>query len=112
MRSFIMSVVFVLSAGSASAWTGLCAQYEKSQNRAAYLTALSVVAKNLQYSQDQMCTLSTLADIHLAKKNFLNEQQEIESHVWVTLHYSEYSCQYFVREKDWVVTRKNCYNTW
>lgn len=112
MRNILISTLVLFSTASASAWTGYCARYTTSAESKAYLTALSVVAKNLQYTEDQMCTLPTLSDIHLAKRNFVNAQQEIESHVWVTLHYSEYSCQYFVRESDWVVTRKNCYNTW
>lgn len=48
----------------------------------------------------------------MGERIFLNEKQGPEPHFWVTLHYNEYSCQYFVRKIDQVVTRKTCYNTW
>lgn len=109
-----MKIAFVVSAfalllAAVPARADFCSKYEGNE---AYLRAVSVVAKAMQYSPAELCSLPRLADIHVTRRNILNERQEVIPHVWVTLHYNEYSCQYFVRESDSVVTSKNCYNTW
>lgn len=85
-----------------------CARY--TQN-ARYSEAIQIIAKAMQYSTEGLCNLPHLADVYVTDRTFYNEKNEAEPHIWVTLHYNEYSCQYFLREADKVVTRKNCYNT-
>lgn len=90
------------------AGTDLCRDYEHNPS---YRASLALVAKNLRYGYEEMCNLPRLAAIHVTERNFLNPENRIEAHDWVTLHYEEYSCQYFVRKSDRLVTAKNCYNT-
>ncbi len=109
MKALLIAAAFsLLTATQAFAATGFCAKYEKN---AKYLDAIKVLAKNMQYGFEELCNLPRLADIYVTKRSFYNEQNELIPHVWVTLHYMEYSCQYFLRESDLVTTRKNCYNT-
>jgi hypothetical protein len=88
-----------------------CELYSKNEK---YAKALDVVAEMVtNSSRSELCSLAHLLDVHVAEKNIFNKENEkTENHVWVTLHYNEYSCQYFVRDTDFVVTQKNCYNTW
>lgn len=86
-----------------------CARYRQNPK---FLPAIGLIARNMQYSLEDLCHLPHLADLYVTNRVFYNEQGEEEPHVWVTLHYNEYSCQYFIRDLDQVVTRKNCYNTW
>lgn len=86
-----------------------CSNYEKNTN---YTKALEVISSNMKSTKSELCSLPHLFDVHITDRMFFNlETQKDEPHVWVTLHYAEHSCQYFVRNADWVVTRKNCYNT-
>lgn len=86
---------------------------EKYGRKASYAKALDVISNNMKHSsRSELCSLPHLFDVYITDRDFYNiETQEQEPHVWVTLHYAEHSCQYFVRNSDWVVTRKNCYNT-
>lgn len=107
-------VLFSLLATAAAtapafASSGKCAQFA---GRPAVLHALELLAEKMQLSQEELCNRPGLADIHATKKNILNEKMEVIPHHWITLHYGEYSCQYFFREADFVVTAQNCYNTW
>lgn len=86
-----------------------CAKYSKNID---FTKALTVVATNMKSSVNELCGLERLMDVYIVNRNFYTEQGEPIPHVWVTLHYAEHSCQYFVRNADWVVTQKNCYNTW
>lgn len=96
-------------AAQAGAATGFCEKYSQNQE---YTKALEIVAAKLQYTTEEMCSLPRLADIFVDTKNIYNAQiDEVERHIWVTLHYAEYSCQYFVRAKDGVTTAQNCYST-
>lgn len=87
---------------------------DKYRNNALSTYAIKVVAANLKYGFEELCNHPRLADIYVDRRNLPHPQDPMRSvpHVWVTLHYFEYSCQYFMREADGVVTRKNCYNTW
>jgi hypothetical protein len=85
-----------------------CARYE---NNGRYREAIQIVAKAMKYSEQELCHLPRLADVYVVDRVFYNERNEAEPHIWLTLHYNEYSCQYFLREADKIVTRKNCYNT-
>ena len=75
--------------------------------------ALEVVATAMKYTVEELCQHPRVMAIHFTDRIFYNPQNnnEPEPHVWMTVHYNEYSCQYFVRDLDLVVTRKNCYNT-
>lgn len=86
---------------------------EKYGREASYAKALDVISTAFkQISRDELCSMPHLFDVHITNTSFFNiERQKDEPHVWVTLHYAEHSCQYFVRNEDWAVTRKNCYNT-
>lgn len=101
--------LFPFTASAFSVDGDKCARY---QGNSRYEEAIAIVAKAMKYSTQELCTLPRLADFFIEDRNFVNEKQEIEPHIWLTLHYNEYSCQYFLREADKVVTRKNCYNTW
>lgn len=87
-----------------------CENYSRNS---AYAKALDVISTNMKHSsRSELCSLPHLFDVYITDRSFYNiEEQREDPHVWVTLHYSEHSCQYFVRNSDWVVTRKNCYNT-
>ncbi len=88
-----------------------CENYSKDDK---YRKALDVVAAMVTNSdRNELCSLPHLMDVHVTSSNIFNlETRREEPHSWVTLHYSEHSCQYFVRDQDLVVTKKNCYNTW
>jgi len=101
----LVSATFV--GGSVLASTDSCSQWQRED----YQSAIGVVATHLNYSKAELCSLARLADIHVTKRSFLNADQMPEMHTWVTLHYNEDSCQYFVRDWDLVITRSNCYNT-
>lgn len=108
LKLWIMALGLGLSV-QASAAGGFCAKYNEN---AEYTKAIEIVAAKLKYSTEELCTLGRLADIYVDTKNIYNAQiDEVERHIWVTLHYYEYSCQYFVRAKDGVTTAQNCYNT-
>jgi hypothetical protein len=76
-------------------------------------TAFTVVAKNMKYTVDELCSLPRLLAVYMDNRTFYRPENnnQPEPHTWVTLHYNEYSCQYFVRDADLVVTKSNCYNT-
>lgn len=107
------SILFALALFSVAPAFGRQRMCDKYANNAPYVKALNIVATNLQYTLDGMCNLSRLSDIYVDRRNWpsAKDPMKMEMHIWVTLHYNEYSCQYFVRESDGVVTRKNCYNT-
>ncbi|MBX3022634.1 MAG: hypothetical protein KF799_13255 [Bdellovibrionales bacterium] len=109
----ILAVLLVLCAtGAAQAETALQKSCENYMRKPTDSQAIEVVATAMGYTTTELCQLPHLLDIYVDRRNFLNKKNEIEPHIWVTLHYNEHSCQYFVREADLVVTRKNCYNTW
>ena len=99
-------VLFTISSASAA---DFCARYSKN---ALFMSSVEVVAKNMKYSLDELCNYPALYDIYVEPTGLPNEKGQLIPHTWVTLHYAEHSCQYFVRDEDKVVTKKNCYNTW
>ena len=105
-----VAITFAASLSMASEFSQKsCEQYSRN---ASYSKALDVVSSNMNSSRSELCSLERLMDVYVTNRVFFNmETQKDEPHVWVTLHYAEHSCQYFVREADSVVTRKNCYNT-
>lgn len=106
------AVLLALALLSPSAFATLPDHCAKYSNNEKYVRAISVVARNMGYGPKELCALPRLADIHVTGRTLVNENQELVPHIWVTLHYSEHSCQYFLREADFVTTQKNCYNTW
>lgn len=108
--SLAMLVTVGLSAPAlAQTVPGYCNKYT---NNANYLRAISVVARNMRYTEAQLCTLPHLMDIYVTDRVFYRPpSNQPDPHVWVTLHYNEHSCQYFVRLADWRVSQANCYNT-
>jgi hypothetical protein len=105
-----LSMFFALPA-LASNFTVEGNKCERYVGNARYSEAIDLIAKAMKYSTEELCTLPRLADVYVVDRVFYNEKNEAEPHIWLTLHYNEYSCQYFLREADKVVTRKNCYNT-
>ena len=84
---------------------------EKYQHLPKRIEAISTVATQLKYSMNDLCNLERIADIYVddtVKYDERGDEVEID---WVTLHYSEYSCQYFVRKDNRAIFAKNCYNT-
>ena len=74
------------------------------------MTAINVVAKEMKYNFNQLCSQSTIGDIYVTNRTFYTREGDPIPHTWVTLHYWTYSCQYFVRKADNVITQANCYN--
>lgn len=97
-----------LTSAKANAFGPLCESY---RSKPLYVQALKTIAGNLQYSPEQLCSLGRILAVEVKHTNLIDENQRPIPHTWVTLHYNEYSCQYFVRDADQVVTKKNCYNT-
>jgi hypothetical protein len=107
---FVGFLVFVLAMPAQAEWGGKCTQFRA---KPAYLEAIGLLAKRMQYTPEELCQLPRLADIFFSETSLFNkETQEDEPHLWVTFHYFDYSCQYYIRKADRAVTRKNCYNTW
>ncbi|RYZ64064.1 MAG: hypothetical protein EOP05_22605 [Proteobacteria bacterium] len=98
----------LLSAPSAFAFGPLCERY---MNNALEVAAIQTVSRNMQYTPETLCSLERILDVQIVHTNLLDENQRPIPHTWLTLHYNEYSCQYYVRDADKVVTKKNCYNT-
>lgn len=109
MRKIILLAGIVLSSMSASAATNVCLPYLA---KADYMAAIDSVATAAQYSAAELCTLPKLQDLYVTSRTLYNEKNQAIPHTWVTLQYSDYACQYFVREADLVITKANCYNTW
>lgn len=108
MKSFLFSFLLLSQAALASD-KNLCTQY---QHNLTYTQALETLASRLSYDFLQMCSLPHLLDIYITDTILLDPQQNPIPHTWVTLHYSEHSCQYFLKTDDLSVTKKDCYNTW
>lgn len=108
--AFVLTVLvtLVVSAQSAFAFGPLCERY---LNNPLEVAAIRTVAKNMQYAPETLCSLERILDIQIVHTNLLDENGRPIPHTWLTLHYNEYSCQYYVRDADKVVTKKNCYNT-
>lgn len=107
MKLFALAVL--MFSASAFAQGNGCTRYSNNQ---VFMKAIETVAQEIGYSYEDMCSGSRVLDVHVTTKKIYNEQQEPIPHVWVSLHYNEYSCQYFVRESDFTITKGNCYNTW
>lgn len=85
-----------------------CARYEY---KPVFTESLKTVANFLDFSYEELCSHPRVLDVHVTTTKIYNQKQEPIPHVWVTLHYNEYSCQYFVNETNFEVTKSNCYNT-
>lgn len=88
------------------------ASCEKYYANETFAKALNVVAANMKSTSQELCSLERLFDVYIVNHTVITPKGEEIPHVWLTLHYAEHSCQYFVRNADLVVTAKNCYNTW
>lgn len=107
LMGLVLFFTFALSANAAD----VCAdsiRHERDQ------VALKIVATAMKYEVEELCNHPRVMDIYFTDRIFYRPENnnEPEPHVWMTIHYNEYSCQYFVRDIDLVVTQKNCYNTW
>ena len=105
---FSALIALVIGSQSAFAFGPLCQRYMKNQLE---VDAIRTIASNLQYSTEELCSPNRILDVQVTHTQLFDENQQPIPHTWVTLHYNEYSCQYFVRDADKVVTQKNCYNT-
>lgn len=112
LSAFVFAVLALVAFNSAQASefsVRSCARYVQNET---YAKALNTVATNMKYTTEQMCAQDYLSDVYLVNHIVYTTDGKEIPHVWVTLHYPEHSCQYFVRNADLVVTAKNCYNTW
>lgn len=107
-RALFASAALILSTQSAMAFGPLCERY---LDNALEVAAIETVSFNMQYTPEQLCSLPMAYDIQITHTMLSDEDQRPIPHTWLTVHYNEYSCQYFVRDADKVVTKKNCYNT-
>lgn len=106
MKLVIIALFFISSFAQAA---NHCERY---QNNEAFMTAIATQAERMKYTLDELCHLPRLMDIYVVDTIIVNEKNEEIPHIWLTLHYSENSCQYFLRADDYSTTKKNCYNTW
>lgn len=104
----IFALALTLFSFSAFSQSHGCERYA---SKPVFVKAIETVANHMNYSLEELCTLPRNMDIHVTTTKLYNEKQEPIPHVWVSVHYDEYSCQYFVNEADFVVTKSNCYNT-
>jgi hypothetical protein len=109
MRSIMLMAFSFFFAFNVMAQSNFCAQYAEQKS---YQEAIQSVATAMKYTHDQLCTLPTLTDIYMSQTVLYSTENLPIDHLSVTLHYETYSCQYFVRASDKVITRKSCYNTW
>ena len=105
----VLALVLALGSFAAFAQDNGCNRYA---NRSTYQTAINTVAQHMDYTGEDLCSSPRILEIYVVNTQVDNERHEPIPHIWVTLHYNEYSCQYFVREADYVITKSNCYNTW
>lgn len=92
---------------SSAAFANHCAKYEGQKE---FMTAIQVVAKEMNYTFNQLCSQTRIGDIYVANRMFYTREGDPVPHTWVNLHYWTYTCQYFVRKSDNVITQSNCYN--
>ena len=85
-----------------------CEKYQQLPKR---IEAIATVAAQLKYSMNDICNLERIADIYVTDKSQYDENGDVVELDWVTLHYNEYSCQYFIRKDNRQMFAKNCYNT-
>lgn len=104
----LLGLLALLSVSSLHA-ADFCQKYDK---HPLFINSVEVVAKNMKSSLEELCSNPSIYDIYVTSTDVVSVTGESIPHTWVTLHYAEHSCQYFVREVDLVVTKKNCYNTW
>lgn len=86
---------------------------EKFSSNPPIMKILESLATKLSYSFNEMCTQSRIADIYQETKQvYIREKDAYHDHIFVTLHYYEYSCEYQfdLVEQRW--GKQNCYNTW
>ncbi|MEO5970126.1 MAG: hypothetical protein ABIQ95_09380 [Bdellovibrionia bacterium] len=109
MKNIILAATVLFSASAAMAQNNFCDQYA---SKGTYLTAIATVASKMNYTFEELCSLPRLMDIQMLDSLRYSEDYELIDHSKITLHYETYSCDYFVRNSDQVVTKKGCYNTW
>lgn len=86
-----------------------CDQFSKNTK---VMDVLQSLASKLRYDFGQMCTLSRIADIYQETRSvYIREKDVYQDHLFVTLHYYDYSCeyQYNLIEDKW--GDQYCYNT-
>lgn len=62
-----------------------------------------------------MCNLKRILDIQNESRNYYYaDKDQIETHQVMSLHYSEYSCEYHYNTErlKWMIDRQYCYSTW
>jgi hypothetical protein len=94
MRKIQMALMGLLLAFglSAHAEVNHCAQFEKNRE---VLTALEKLSYKLSYSFEELCAHPRIMDIYAEHRSvYLSEEDRYREHLFITLHYGEYSCQY------------------
>ena len=84
-----------------------CAKYA---DKPLYVQAIETVAQEMNYTPEQLCNLERAGDIYITHTSLTDEKGDLIPHTWLTVHYYEYSCQYFMRDSDRVITKSNCYS--
>lgn len=86
---------------------------DKFQSRPELQTVVHMLAKKLSYTADELCQNPRIADIQDEQRRFYYaDTDRYETHTVITLHYSEYSCEYHwnAGRSDWM--KQYCYSTW
>lgn len=108
MRSaLIVFALLVSSVGFAKeTYVAGCGKY----NQPRYLTAITTVAKNLDMTFEELCTLPRILDVEAQPSHTLTREGERIPHTRIQLHMSYESCLYMVRDADQVITSQRCYS--
>lgn len=83
---------------------------EKYADKPLFVQAIKTVAHEMNYTPEELCSLERAGDIYVTHTSLTDERGDLIPHTWLTIHYYEYSCQYFMRDSDRVITKSNCYS--
>lgn len=108
MKLLIIFFSFFLAAQTMFA-QNLCAQFPTNSHKEGLLKELST---RLNYSYEEFCSNNRILAIYdEVRKVYYAESDEYHDHLFITLHYNEYSCeyQYDLNDRQW--RDQHCYNT-
>lgn len=90
----------------------LCSYLSKNNDASSTVKKL---ATKLNYSYEQLCTHPRILAIQDEERSYYySDSNDFENHLVITLHYSEYSCEYHYNSTrlTWNTEKQYCYNTW
>lgn len=109
-KKLVILFILLMSFQSFAVMPNHCERFSANSTVMQVLESLS---HKLSYSFDELCTLGRIADIYQETRSvYIREKDVYQDHLFVTLHYYEYSCEYQFNlvENKW--GNQSCYNTW